>query len=66
MISYKPLFKLLIDKNMTREDLRNPLGISSATFAKMSKNEYVSLETIDKICNYLDCDIADVIEHIKD
>lgn len=66
MISYKPLFKLLIDRNMTREDLRKPLSMSHATIAKMGKNEYVSLEVIDKICNYLNCRIEDVIEHVKD
>lgn len=66
MISYKPLLKFLIDKNMTREDLRAALSLSPNVVAKFSKNEYVSLEVIDKICNYLNCNITDVIEHVKD
>lgn len=65
MISYKPLFKLLLDKDMTRIQLRQAVGFSSATLAKMSRNEYISLETIEKICKYLDCRIEDVIEIIK-
>lgn len=62
MISYKPLFKLLLEKDMTRTQLREEVGFSSSTLAKMSKGEYISLETIEKICNYLNCKIEDVIE----
>lgn len=62
MISYKPLFRLLLDRDMTKTQLRQAVGFSSATLAKMSKNEYVSLETIDNICKYLNCKIEDVIE----
>lgn len=47
---------------MTKTQLRESVGFSSATLAKMSKNEYVSLETIDSICQYLDCKIEEVIE----
>lgn len=63
MFSYKPLLKLLIDKNMTKTQLREQLGISMATLAKISKNEYVSMDVLDKICTVLDCKIEDVIEH---
>lgn len=63
MISYKPLFKLLLEKDMTKTQLRESVGFSSATLAKMSKNEYVSLEIIDNICKYLNCRIEDVIEY---
>lgn len=64
MISYKPLHKLLIDKDMTKTKLREDVGFSPATLAKISKNEYISLETIDRICQYLNCMIEDVIEII--
>lgn len=62
MISYKPLFRLLLEKDMTKTQLREAVGFSSATLAKMSKGEYISLETIESICKYLDCRIEDVID----
>lgn len=62
IISYKPLFKLLLEKDMTKTQLRESIGFSTSTLAKMSKNEYVSLETIDNICMFLDCRIEEVIE----
>lgn len=63
MFSYIPLFTLLVRKGMTKTQLREAVGIGTATLAKMSKNEYVSMEVLDKICNYLECDIEDVIKH---
>ena len=65
MFNYKPLLKLLIDKGMTKTQLREQLGISMATLAKISKNEYVSMKVLDDICSLLNCKIEDVIEHIK-
>ena len=62
MISYKPLFRLLLERHMTQTQLRAAVGFSSATLAKMSKGEYISLETIENICKYLNCKIEDVIE----
>lgn len=62
MISYKPLFRLLLERDMTKTQLRQSVGFSTATLAKMSKNEYVSMEVIVKICNYLNCRIEDVVE----
>ena len=62
MISYKPLFRLLLERDMTKTQLREAVGFSSATLAKMSKCEYISLETIENICKYLNCKIEDVIE----
>ena len=62
IISYKPLFKLLLEKNMTKTKLRKEVGFSTSTLAKMSKCEYVSLEVIDNICQYLNCRVEDVIE----
>lgn len=62
MISYKPLFRLLLERDMTKTQLRKAVGFSSATLAKMSKGEYISLETVENICKYLNCKIEDVIE----
>lgn len=62
--SYNKLWKLLIDKNMTKSDLRKAIGISSSTLAKMSKGENVSLDVIDKICTLLNCDVEDILEHV--
>lgn len=64
-ISYNKLWKLLIDKNMTKTELKLRIGISSTTLAKLSKNEFVSLEIIIKICNELNCDISDIVEIIR-
>lgn len=63
MFSYKPLLIQLVQKDMNKTELRLKTGISSATLAKISKNEYISMEALDKICNVLECKIEDVIEH---
>lgn len=65
MISYKPLFRLLLERDITKTQLRLNVGFSSATLAKISKNEYISMETLENICKYLDCNIENVIEFIK-
>lgn len=62
MISYDKLWKLLIDKKMNRTDLKNAAGISFNVLAKMSRNEFVSMESMSKICVALSCDIGDVME----
>ncbi|GAA0082987.1 helix-turn-helix domain-containing protein [Clostridium sp. CTA-6] len=64
MISYKPLFRLLLERDMSKTQLREAVGFSTATLAKMSKNEYVSMETLENICVYLNCNIESVIEFI--
>ena len=64
MISYKPLLTTLVDKEMTKTKLRESVGFSKSTLTKISKNEYVSMEIIDKICQYLDCPIEDVVKII--
>ena len=61
--SYNKLWKPLIDKNMTKSDLRKAVGISSSTLAKMGKGENISLDVIDKICKLLNCRIDDILEH---
>ena len=65
MFTYKPLWKQLIDKDMTKKDLRIKTGISMGTLATMGKDEYVAMSVLDRICNTLNCNIGDVIEHIK-
>lgn len=61
-VSYDKLWKLLIDKKMKRIDLKNTSGVSFNVLAKMSRNEFVSLESLCKICAVLACDIGDVME----
>ncbi|EGT4969716.1 Cro/Cl family transcriptional regulator [Clostridioides difficile] len=66
MISYNPLWRTLINKNMKKTDLIELIGLSSATISKMGKNEYIALNVIEKICIALDCNIEDVVEIKKD
>lgn len=61
-VSYDKLWKLLIDKKMNRTDLKNTAGVSFNVLAKMSRNEFVSLESLCKICTALVCDIGDIME----
>lgn len=60
-VSYDKLWKLLIDKKMNRTELKEAAGISFNVLAKLGRNEFVSMESIYKICLALDCDIGDVI-----
>ena len=61
-ISYKPLWKLLIDKNLKKKDLCGMAGISPASVTKMGKCGHVTTETLEKICLALDCRVEDVLE----
>ena len=61
-VSYKPLWKLLIDCEMNKTELRKAAGISSSALAKLGKNENVNTEVLVKICNVLECDISDIME----
>lgn len=61
-ISYKKLWKLLIDKNLKKKDLQKMAAISSSSIAKLGRNENVNTEIINKICNALDCDTSDIME----
>lgn len=65
-VSYKKLWKLIIDKDMTNVEVRRAAKISPATFTKLKKNEIVSLEVLLKICQTLDCDIGDIVETVKE
>lgn len=65
MITYSPLWKMLTNRNMTKTQLRELVGFSTVTLAKLSKDEYVSLQTIDSICKALQVkSITDVVEFI--
>ena len=64
-ISYNGLWKMLIDKKMYKKDLTEKLGISSATIAKMGKGESVSMDVLQKICDYMDCNIGDIMSFEK-
>jgi len=64
--SYKPLFKLLIDKGLKKTDLITIVGLTSPIVAKFAKNEYVSGETLEKLCAYFDCQPGDIMEYVRD
>ena len=64
--SYKPLWKLLIDRDMTKKQLMQVTGISKSTMDKMGRGEQVSMEIIDRICNYFNCNVEDIISHISE
>lgn len=61
-VDYVRLWKLLLDKGMKKTDLKAEAGISSNVLAKLGKNEYVSMETMEKLCTSLDCNIEDIME----
>lgn len=65
-VCYNKLWKLLIDKNMKKKDLRLATGITTTALAKLGRNENVSTEILVKICKVLDCDIADIVEVVKE
>lgn len=64
IISYKKLWKLLIDRDLKKKDLREMAGISPSTIAKLGRNENINTEVIIKICKALKCDICDMMEII--
>lgn len=65
-VSYNGLWKMLIDKNMYKKDLVAELNISSATIAKMGKEESVSMDVLQRICEYFECDIGDIVSFEKE
>ena len=64
--SYKPLWKLLIDNDMSKKDLMQKTGISKSTMDKMGRTDYVSMEIIDRLCQYFNCNIEDIVSHCKE
>ena len=65
-VCYKKLWKLLIDRNMKKTDLRTASGITTTALAKLGRNENVNTEVLAKICKTLDCKIEDIMEMIPD
>lgn len=65
-MSYNKLWKLLIDRNMKKSDLRKTAGISSSSLAKLGKNQNVTTDVLLKVCNTLKCDISDIVEVVLD
>lgn len=66
VVSYKKLWKLLIDRNMKKKDLRTAANISTTTLARLGKDENVSTEILSKICTALNCDVGDIMEMVPD
>ena len=64
-ISYKKLWKLLIDKDLKKKDLQKISGVSAASITKLAKNENVNTEIIEKVCLALHCDVGDIMEITK-
>ncbi|QAT42750.1 helix-turn-helix domain-containing protein [Aminipila luticellarii] len=63
-MSYNKLWKLLIDKQLKKSDLRTLAGISSSSLAKLGKDENVTTEVLVRICNALKCDVSDIMEFV--
>jgi DNA-binding Xre family transcriptional regulator len=65
-ISYKKLWKLLIDRDMMKKDLAEKAGVSNASIAKLGRNENVNTDILLRICNALDCDLQDIMELVEE
>ena len=65
-VSYKKLWKLLIDKDLKRIDLKTLAGISTTTLAKLGKDEYVSMDALVKICTALNVNFGDVMDLVEE
>jgi len=61
---YNRLWKLLIDKGINKTELRKMTGIGTSTLAKLSANEKVSLDVLEKICKVLSCNVSDIMEYV--
>jgi len=65
-VSYKKLWKLLIDKDMKKKDLREAANLSPSLIAKIGRNENVTTEVLSRICTALSCDIGDIMEMVSE
>lgn len=63
-VSYDRLWKKLIDEKMNRTELKNRIGVSTTTLAKLGKNEQVSLDVLERICKELSCNIGDIMDYV--
>lgn len=64
--SYNKLWKILIDKNINKVTLRDGAGFTPSTLSRLSQNKPVSMEMLGRICEYLDCNIGDIVDYIKE
>ena len=64
-ISYKKLWVMLIQRDITKVQLRTDVGISAGTMSKLNKGEEVALSVLSRICDYLNCDIGDICEAVR-
>ena len=65
-ISYNKLWKMLIDKNMKKSDLKEMAGISSASLAKLGKGDNITTDVLLRVCEVMDCRIEDILETVRD
>lgn len=65
-VSYKKLFKILIDRDMMKKDFRKLTGISAATVSKLANGENVTMDVIERICVNMHCNVEDILEIIPD
>lgn len=65
-VSYKKLFKLMIDKDIKKKELKEMASIGNSTMAKLGNNENVTIEVLANICNAMDCTLDDIVEIIPD
>jgi DNA-binding Xre family transcriptional regulator len=65
-VSYKKLFKMLIDRDMKKKDLKKIAGISNNTVSKLANGENVTMEVIEKICVNMNCGVEDIVEFVPD
>ena len=65
-ISYNKLWKMLIDKNMKKSDLKEKAGISSVSLAKLGKRDNITTDVLLRICEAMDCRIEDILETVRD
>jgi DNA-binding Xre family transcriptional regulator len=64
-VSYKKLWMRIIEKDLKKAQVRQMANISASTFSKMSKNEYVALDVLVRLCIALDCELSDIVEIIR-
>ena len=64
-VSYKRLWMLIIEKDLKKAQVRQMSNVSASTFSKMSKNEYVALDVLVRLCIALDCELSDIVEIVR-
>lgn len=65
-VSYKKLFHLLVDRDISNSELQKMVGFSGNIMTRMKREQYISLESVEKICNVLDCKVDDILEFTSD